>query len=177
MKMNTLEKAYVALLNMEPEIILPEPLRQRAEVPIVRMLELGRLAPMNLKMMISDKRSIFSPVTYHLPLFTSPARCDGLSLDDDRRSCSQGVLFLREPRLLRSGGNIFAVGFSQIRTAWADGAAHGRRIGREPVMDSGAPPRIIQRKRFLPRLRNRHFAARVTALFLQTRTGAQANGV
>ena len=42
MKMNTLEKAYDALLNMEPEIILPEPLRQRAEVPILRMLELSR---------------------------------------------------------------------------------------------------------------------------------------
>jgi len=42
MKMNTLEKAHAALLNMEPEIILPEPLRQRAEVPIVRMLELSR---------------------------------------------------------------------------------------------------------------------------------------
>jgi len=42
MKMNTLEKAHAALLNMEPEIILPEPLRQRAEVPILRMLELSR---------------------------------------------------------------------------------------------------------------------------------------
>ncbi len=42
MKMNTLEKAYAALLNMEPEIILPEPIRKRAEVPIVRMLELSR---------------------------------------------------------------------------------------------------------------------------------------
>ena len=34
MKMNTLEKAHAALLNMEPEIILPEPLRKRAEAPI-----------------------------------------------------------------------------------------------------------------------------------------------
>src|SRR6202047_1344381 len=42
MKMNTLEKAYNALFKMEPEIILPEPLRQRAEVPILRMLELSR---------------------------------------------------------------------------------------------------------------------------------------
>jgi quinolinate synthase len=42
MKMNTLEKAYDALLNMEPEIILPEPLRARAELPIRRMLELSR---------------------------------------------------------------------------------------------------------------------------------------
>ena len=40
--MNTLEKAYDALLNMEPEITLPEPLRKRAEVPILRMLELSR---------------------------------------------------------------------------------------------------------------------------------------
>ena len=42
MKMNTLEKAYDALLNMEPEIILPEPLRKRAEAPILKMLELSR---------------------------------------------------------------------------------------------------------------------------------------
>jgi quinolinate synthase len=42
MKMNTLEKAYDALLNMEPEIVLPEPLRKRAELPIRRMLELSR---------------------------------------------------------------------------------------------------------------------------------------
>ena len=42
MKMNTLEKAHAALLNMEPEIILPEPLRKRAEAPILRMLELSK---------------------------------------------------------------------------------------------------------------------------------------
>ena len=42
MKMNTLEKAYHALRNMEPEIILPEAIRKRAEVPILRMLELSR---------------------------------------------------------------------------------------------------------------------------------------
>src|SRR5213595_2950512 len=42
MKMNTLEKAYDALLNMEPEIVLPEPLRKRAEAPILRMLELSK---------------------------------------------------------------------------------------------------------------------------------------
>ena len=42
MKMNTLEKAYDALLNMDPEIILPESVRQRAELPILRMLELSR---------------------------------------------------------------------------------------------------------------------------------------
>src|SRR6201984_331370 len=42
MKMNTLEKAYDALLNMEPEITLPEPLRKRAELPIRRMLELSK---------------------------------------------------------------------------------------------------------------------------------------
>ena len=44
MKMNTLEKAYDALLNMEPEITLSEPVRKRAEVPIVRMLELSKPA-------------------------------------------------------------------------------------------------------------------------------------
>src|ERR1700756_1780365 len=42
MKMNTLEKAHAALLNMEPELILPEPLRKRAEAPILRMLELSK---------------------------------------------------------------------------------------------------------------------------------------
>jgi quinolinate synthase len=42
MKMNTLEKAHAALLNLAPEILLPEPLRQRAEAPILRMLELSR---------------------------------------------------------------------------------------------------------------------------------------
>ena len=42
MKMNTLEKAHDALLHMRPEIILPEPLRKRAEAPILRMLELSR---------------------------------------------------------------------------------------------------------------------------------------
>ena len=42
MKLNTLEKAHAALLKMEPEILLPEPLRKRAEAPILRMLELSR---------------------------------------------------------------------------------------------------------------------------------------
>lgn len=39
MKMNTLEKLHDALLNLEPEIVLPEALRARAEVPLRRMLE------------------------------------------------------------------------------------------------------------------------------------------
>ena len=42
MKMNTVEKAHAALLHLQPEIILPEPLRQRAEAPILRMLELSK---------------------------------------------------------------------------------------------------------------------------------------
>jgi quinolinate synthase len=42
MKMNTLEKAYDALQNMEPEITLPESIRARAELPIHRMLELSK---------------------------------------------------------------------------------------------------------------------------------------
>jgi quinolinate synthase len=41
MKLNTLEKACDALRNLAPEIILPEPLRARAEQPIRRMLELS----------------------------------------------------------------------------------------------------------------------------------------
>ncbi len=42
MKMNTLEKAYNALLNMEPELTLPESIRKRAELPILRVLELSK---------------------------------------------------------------------------------------------------------------------------------------
>jgi len=42
MKMNTLEKLHGALLNLEPEIVLPEAVRARAELPIRRMLELSR---------------------------------------------------------------------------------------------------------------------------------------
>ncbi len=39
MKLNTLEKAYDALLNLEPQIEVPEEVRERAEKPILRMLE------------------------------------------------------------------------------------------------------------------------------------------
>jgi len=42
MKMNTLEKLHDALLNLSPEIILPEAIRARAELPIRRMLELSK---------------------------------------------------------------------------------------------------------------------------------------
>ena len=42
MKKNTLEKAYDALLKMDPEITLPEEVRARAELPILRMLDLSR---------------------------------------------------------------------------------------------------------------------------------------
>lgn len=42
MKMNTLQKAYDALLKMDPEITLPEPLRKRAEAPILKMLKLSK---------------------------------------------------------------------------------------------------------------------------------------
>ena len=42
MKMNTLEKAHAALRDLEPEIVLTEALRKRAELPIRRMLELSR---------------------------------------------------------------------------------------------------------------------------------------
>lgn len=39
MKMNTLEKLHDALLNLEPQIEIPEPIRARAELPLRRMLE------------------------------------------------------------------------------------------------------------------------------------------
>jgi quinolinate synthase len=42
MKMNTLEKLHDALLKLEPEILIPEPVRARAELPIRRMLELSK---------------------------------------------------------------------------------------------------------------------------------------
>ena len=41
MKKNTLEKLYDALLNLQPEITMPEPVRARAELPIRRMLEIS----------------------------------------------------------------------------------------------------------------------------------------
>jgi quinolinate synthase len=41
MKMNTLEKLHDCLLNLDPEIVLPEDIRARAEIPIRRMLKLS----------------------------------------------------------------------------------------------------------------------------------------
>lgn len=42
MKMNTIEKVRDALLHMRPEIVVPEPVRAAAVVPIERMLEWSR---------------------------------------------------------------------------------------------------------------------------------------
>ena len=42
MKMNTLEKLHDCLLNLQPRVELPEDIRKRAEVPMLRMLELSR---------------------------------------------------------------------------------------------------------------------------------------
>jgi quinolinate synthase len=42
MKMNTMEKLRECLRDLSPQIIIPENLRARAEVPIRRMLELSR---------------------------------------------------------------------------------------------------------------------------------------
>ena len=39
MKLNTMEKLHAALENLGPEIIMPEAIRKRAELPILRMLE------------------------------------------------------------------------------------------------------------------------------------------
>lgn len=39
MKMNTLEKLRDCLLNLEPQVMIPEEIRQRAEAPLLRMLE------------------------------------------------------------------------------------------------------------------------------------------
>jgi len=42
MKMNTLEKLHDCLRDLSPEIIIPEPIRARAELPLRRMLELSK---------------------------------------------------------------------------------------------------------------------------------------
>jgi quinolinate synthase len=42
MKMNTLEKLHACLRDLSPEIVLDEELRQRAELPLRRMLEWSR---------------------------------------------------------------------------------------------------------------------------------------
>src|SRR5271163_2373190 len=42
MKKNTLAKLRDCLADLEPEILIPEAVRRRAELPIVRMLELSR---------------------------------------------------------------------------------------------------------------------------------------
>ena len=39
MKLNTLEKLHAALVNLAPEVVVPEAVRSRAEIPIRRMLE------------------------------------------------------------------------------------------------------------------------------------------
>jgi quinolinate synthase len=41
MRLNTLEKLYVALRDLQPRVELPEDLRQRAAVPLERMMALG----------------------------------------------------------------------------------------------------------------------------------------
>ncbi len=41
MKLNTLEKLYLCLRDERPEIVLPEPMREAAEKPLLRMLELS----------------------------------------------------------------------------------------------------------------------------------------
>ena len=42
MKLNTLEKLHACLRDREPQILIPEPLRARAELPLRRMLEWSR---------------------------------------------------------------------------------------------------------------------------------------
>jgi quinolinate synthase len=41
MRLNTLEKLYLCLRNLEPEVTVPEPIRQAALRPIDRMLALS----------------------------------------------------------------------------------------------------------------------------------------
>jgi quinolinate synthase len=41
MKKNTLEKLYLALRDLQPQVDVPEPVRVRALKPIQRMLEMS----------------------------------------------------------------------------------------------------------------------------------------
>lgn len=41
MKKNTLEKLYLCMLELQPEIVLPEDLIEKAYIPIKRMLDLS----------------------------------------------------------------------------------------------------------------------------------------
>lgn len=43
MRLNTLEKIYLALRDMQPELVMDEELRRRARVPLDRMLDLSRV--------------------------------------------------------------------------------------------------------------------------------------
>jgi len=45
MRLNTLEKLYLCLRDLEPEVTVPEDVRRRALVPIQRMLELSQAEP------------------------------------------------------------------------------------------------------------------------------------
>jgi quinolinate synthase len=45
MRLNTLEKLYLCLRDLAPEVTVPEEIRRRALVPIERMLELSKAAP------------------------------------------------------------------------------------------------------------------------------------
>ena len=40
MRLNTMEKLYVALRDLEPQIDVPEDIRKRALIPVERMLAL-----------------------------------------------------------------------------------------------------------------------------------------
>jgi quinolinate synthase len=42
MKMNTLQKVYDCLLNESPEVIVSKDIREKALIPIERMLELSK---------------------------------------------------------------------------------------------------------------------------------------
>ncbi|WP_282014142.1 quinolinate synthase NadA [Marinifilum flexuosum] len=42
MKLNTMEKIYLALKNEQPEIILPDDIMENAKAPIVKMLEMSK---------------------------------------------------------------------------------------------------------------------------------------
>jgi quinolinate synthase len=45
MRLNTLEKLYLCLRDLAPEVTVPEETRRRALLPIERMLELSKPQP------------------------------------------------------------------------------------------------------------------------------------
>ena len=44
MKLNTMEKIYLCMVNRSPEIVIPEDVRSKAQLALDRMLEMSKVA-------------------------------------------------------------------------------------------------------------------------------------